>query len=159
MFFFQGTSEPTGYEKIVARLAASARYRAPLFNKSNYTHGNGDWPWRAARLAADYADLKPLRSPAQPAIKLFHSADASLLSNQRPAHSFPEKNARLPQRSQFLVQESCRDSPFRPQSNHRPRLQQPILRAGDGTKADREAGLRADHEVSWRKNLRKRKSS
>src|SRR5439155_25399548 len=72
VFYFQGTPEPASNGKIVTRLAAPARYRAPLFNKSNYAHGDGDWPGRAARLAADYADLKPLRSPAQPAIELFH---------------------------------------------------------------------------------------
>src|SRR5207247_9940380 len=71
MFFFQGTPEPASNEKIVTRLAAPSRDRAHLFNTSNYAHGDGDWPGRAARLAADYADLKPLRSPAQPAIELF----------------------------------------------------------------------------------------
>src|SRR5947199_9721191 len=83
MFFFQGTPEPASNEKIVTRLAAPARYRAPLFNKSNYAHGDGDWPGRAARLAAVYADVKPLRRPAQPAIELFDPPDVGWVGGHK----------------------------------------------------------------------------
>src|SRR6266705_5364417 len=78
VLLFQGAPQSAGNEKIVARLAAPARYPAVSFNQSDYARRNGNWPRCAARFAADYADFEPLRGPAQAAIKFFHPRDFRL---------------------------------------------------------------------------------
>src|SRR6266567_9488271 len=79
MLVFQVATELSGHKKIIADFAAMARYPAVSFNESNNARRNGNRPGRAARFAANYADLEPLRSPAQAAIKIFHPLEFRLL--------------------------------------------------------------------------------
>ena len=83
MFLFQGAPESAGNKKIIARLAAPARYPAFSFNESNNACRDGNRPWCAACFAADDADLEPLRRPTQAEIKFFHPRDFGLFRGHK----------------------------------------------------------------------------
>ena len=83
MLSFQGAPESAGNEKIIARLAAPARYAAVSFNESNHARRNGNRPWCAACFAADYADFEQFCGPAQAAIKSFYPRDLRLFRGHK----------------------------------------------------------------------------
>src|SRR4026209_1949519 len=81
MLLFQGTAQSASDKQIVARLAALARHRAVSFNKTSHTNRNRHGAGCAAHFAANYADFKPLRGPAQSTIKPLHPFDRCFLGS------------------------------------------------------------------------------
>jgi hypothetical protein len=81
MLVFQGTAQSAGDKQIIARLAASARYAAVSFNKTNHTNRNRHGSGCAAHFAPNYADFKSLRGPAQSTIKPLHPFDLCFLGS------------------------------------------------------------------------------
>ena len=80
MLLFQWPTQSTGDKKIVAHLAAPARYASVSFNKTNYANRNRHGSGCAARFAANYADFKSLRGPAESTIKPLHPFEPSFCS-------------------------------------------------------------------------------
>ena len=78
MFALDRAAKPACNKKIVASLAASARYPAIFLNESSNARGNDGWPGCAAHFTANDADIKTRRRPVQAAIK-FHHPVASYL--------------------------------------------------------------------------------
>ena len=72
MFPLHRAAEPAGHEKIVARFAAAARHPAILLHIANDADRNHRRPARAARFAADNADIESRRGSIQSAIDFFH---------------------------------------------------------------------------------------
>jgi len=79
MLLFHGATQSTSDKKIIAHLAASARYAAVFFNKTKHGNRNRRGTGCATRFAADYAHFEPLRGPAQSAIKFLHPFNLRLL--------------------------------------------------------------------------------
>src|SRR4030095_3379793 len=79
MLLFHGATQSTSDKKIIAHLAAPARYTTVSFDKANNAKRTRHGPGCATRCAADYAHFEPLRGPAQSAIKALHPFNLGLL--------------------------------------------------------------------------------